>query len=546
MSRRIRIFLAVLLLTPAILLSGLWFFCRIDVPPDKCMVLIRKTGAVLPAGEVIADQGQRGIQRETYGPGRYFLNPLVWDYELHDLVVVSAGDPKTWIDGYVQTSDSPESPRPSGKRPQVGVVVQKVGKSDPEGRPVVDSGYAGIQKQVLTPGTYRLNPYVYKVELFPATVVPLGCAGIVVSQFGTSPDYTTIEDVSIGPDGEPVSTGTRRVQMLAGEGERGVCRDVLQPGVYYLNPYVYRVEIVQVGFNQLEQVKTSQASSSISFPSKDGFTVTVDAIAIWGRDPAHTPEMINRFGSVSKVQELVLANMRSICRNVGSEYESTDFIRGEKRERYQLAVTDTLRNACRQRDIEILITLIHNIEVHSNGPRDMESEDLKSTIQRGFIAREEEISRQAQREAAKIKADLEATRATIEVARETVAADTRKRVAEIAAEADRKAREIRARAEMEIASIDRQIAELEADRTRLLGKARAAVERLTGQAKADGQRMLVDALGGGRAYNLYTFAESFSPEAINLIYAGEGTMWTDLRRLTEANALRDMGDSAEK
>lgn len=539
MSRIIRTILGLAIMVPALVLGFMWFVCRVDVPPTKCLVLIRKTGSPLPPGQVIADKGQRGIQRETLGPGRYFLNPLTWDYELHDLVVVSAGEPSTWRDEYAHSSANPETPQSTGNRPQVGVVVQKVGKPEPNGQPVVDAGFAGIQKQVLTPGTYRLNPYVYKVELFSATVVPLGCAGIVVSQFGNSPGYTVIDDVSIGPDGEPVPTGTRQIQKLAENGERGVCKDVLQPGVYYLNPYVYRVEIVQVGFNQLEQTKSDSAVSTISFPSKDGFTVMVEAIAIWGRDPAHTPEMINRFGSVTKVQELVLANMRSICRNVGSDYESTDFIRGEKRERYQLAVTETLRNACRQRDIEILITLIHNIEVHSNGPKEVDGEDLKSTIQRGFIAREEEISRQAQREAAKINADLEATKAKIEVARETVAADTRKRVAEIQAEADRKAREIQAQTELEVATIDRQIAELDADRTRLLGKARANVERLTAQAKADGQRLLVNALGSGRAYNLYTFAQNFSPEAINLIYAGEGTLWTDLQRMVDVNAARE-------
>ena len=364
-----------------------------------------------------------------------------------------------------------------------------------------------------------------------------GCVGVVTSQLGDMPGVETIEEVSIGPDGEPVKGRTKVVQRLAEEGQRGVLKDVLQPGIYYLNPKVYQIKIVQIGYNQLAQLRTQDLGANIYFPSADGFTIEVEVTVVWGRHPSHTPEMISRFGDVDKIREIILGQVRSICRNIGSEYVSTDFIQGYKREQYQQAVTETLQRVCRERNIEILIALIQNIEVRGGSAVEAEGLDLKQTIQRGFIAAEEDITKQKQRETARVRAELETVKAAIEIAREQISAETRKKVAEIKAEADKKSEEINAQRDLEVAQIERKIAELEADKTRVLGKAGAQVEELLNRAEAGGKRMMVQAFGDGRAYNLYTFAQSFEPESVRLIFAGEGTFWTDLSRLQDAAAL---------
>ena len=41
--------------------------------------------------------------------------------------------------------------------------LRKQGKTPPPGVEVVDPGYKGIQKEVLTPGTYKINPFLYEV-----------------------------------------------------------------------------------------------------------------------------------------------------------------------------------------------------------------------------------------------------------------------------------------------------------------------------------------------------------------------------------------------
>ena len=83
----------------AVALAGAvaWFAFRVYVPEDRCAVLIRNTGRALPAGQLVAtEKGQKGIQEDVLGPGRYFYNPYSWDYQLKPLTVIPSGDPSTW------------------------------------------------------------------------------------------------------------------------------------------------------------------------------------------------------------------------------------------------------------------------------------------------------------------------------------------------------------------------------------------------------------------------------------------------------------------
>jgi regulator of protease activity HflC (stomatin/prohibitin superfamily) len=460
------------LILAAVGLGFAWAFCRVYVRPDECLVLVRKSGAPMPAGQKIAEPGQKGIQREALGPGRYFFLPWKWELEKYPLVEISAGDPATWCEAWASGEPDYTIPTIEGRWPQVGLVTSLAGKPWPHEAEVVDEGFQGIQRRVLTPGTYRLNPRAYRVETVPAVVVPLGCVGVVTSQLGEAPGDEVIEEVGIGPDGEPIKGRARVVQKLAEEGQRGVLRDVLPPGIYYVNPKVHQVKIVQIGYNQISQFRTANLSTDIYFPSADGFTIEIEVTVVWGRHPAHTPEMISRVGDVDKIREIILGQTRSICRNIGSEYVSTDFIQGDKRELYQQAVTETLQRVCQERTIEILIALIQNIEVSGGSATLGDELTLKQTIQRGFIAKEEDLTNQKRRESERVRADLEAARVGIAIVREQISAETRRKVEVTRAEGDKQAREIDAQRDLEVAQIDRQIAELQAEQTRVQGRAR--------------------------------------------------------------------------
>jgi regulator of protease activity HflC (stomatin/prohibitin superfamily) len=540
-----------------------WFTFRIYVPENHCAVLIRKTGDALPSGQLVAlKPGERGIQEDVLGPGRYFRNPITWDWEIKPLEVISSGNPASWE--WIHSLDKGQRDRLRtgkfqfrGEFPEIGVVVRKVGPEAPEGRRIVDrdSAHQGILREVLTPGTYKINPYVYQVERHPAVVIPAGFVGVVTNLFGksvlekggavamgdeSSSSLIAGESHSLGAD-DPVATTQRR---LAEPGARGTQRDVLQPGIYFINPKLQSVTLIEIGFNEFSQVKENESNNLlITFPSDTGYQIRVGVIVVWGIDPKHAADVINEFGNVDRVIDKVIEpQIRSICRNIGSTYSARDFIQGERREMFQRDLTAELQRICRAKNIEILIALVREIEVHAPTATGVEgeevTEDLKRTIQQSHIAIEKQITKDKQREAAAVRAQLEEERKKVEIARENVSAETRVMAADIDANGQKTSAQTLAQADLEVATIQEEVAKLDAQRIEILGRANADVEKLKNGAEAQGYEMLVSALGSGKAYNLYTFAREFKPESIRLFFAGDGTFWTDLSKLEEVGAAK--------
>jgi len=566
-ERMVRIAVAMTLTAIALVGALMWFTFRLYVPETKCAVLIRKSGSALPPGQLVATApGQRGIQEEVLGPGRYFFNPITWDYELRPQTVIPAGNPETWE--WVHSLD--EKQRNAlrggtfsfkGQFPQVGVVTRRVGKAPAAGQAIVSrvSGVQGIVEEVLTPGTYKVNPYVYEVAVHPAVVIPAGFVGVVTNLFEDHRTPVSANSPATHVDGEPPSAprpadategSASHVRSLAEPGQRGTLRDVLQPGVYFINPKLQKVALVEIGFNEYTQTKVSEKQNfQISFPSDTGYLIHVGVTVIWGIHPAHAAEIINEFGNIDTVLDKVIGpQLRSICRNIGSTYSARDFIQGEKRELFQKALAAELQRVCRAKNIEILLALVREIEVHSPASESASgevTEDLKRTIQQSYVSIESQLTKEKQRAAATVRAQLEEERKKVEIARETIQADSRVLVANILATGQKQAAEIDAQAGLEVAQIRRDVAEFAAKRVQILGEANADVEKMKNDARAQGYEMLVGAFGSGHAYNLYTFAENFAPESIQLFYSGEGTFWTDLTRMQDIGAAKLLQSKTE-
>src|ERR1700686_3892680 len=206
------------------LFISIWFYCRIEPPSGYCAVLIRKDGADIPANDIIATSiDQKGIQLEPLSEGRYFRSPVYWAWEIVPLVHIQEGE--------------------------VGVMIRQFGKQPPAGQFIVPQKnpdgtmYRGVIDEPLRPGTYRINPYAYQVEKLPAVKIEPGEVGVVTLRYGPTPAQPNT--------------------ILVKDGERGVQSTPLRPGTYYLNPYIYRVDIVGVQSHKTE--------FEISFLSKDGF-----------------------------------------------------------------------------------------------------------------------------------------------------------------------------------------------------------------------------------------------------------------------------------
>jgi len=190
-----------------ILLTWNAFF--VYVPAGKHLVTIAKNGQPLSEGEVLAEDGQKGIQKAVKGEGWHFVLPIVYATEIHDNTII-----------------------PPGK---VGIVTARGGTPLPAGRLLAEegdhgilSGEKGIRRHVLPPGTYRLNTHGVDIQLIDATEIKPGFVGVLRRL--------------LGKDGQG--------RFATQPDEKGILRDVLQPGLYYINTKEFEVVNAEVGIIQ--------------------------------------------------------------------------------------------------------------------------------------------------------------------------------------------------------------------------------------------------------------------------------------------------------
>jgi regulator of protease activity HflC (stomatin/prohibitin superfamily) len=113
---------------------------QFEVPEGKIGIRVALSGKELPAGQVLAEPGQKGILRGVLKPARYPYNPYAEAIELHEPVTV-----------------------PAGYRGVVTLLAGSTPKKPNEF--LVEPGERGVQQATLDPGTYFLNPYETRVSL---------------------------------------------------------------------------------------------------------------------------------------------------------------------------------------------------------------------------------------------------------------------------------------------------------------------------------------------------------------------------------------------
>ena len=546
-----------------------WTVMRVYVPQDEALMVINKFGDPLPPERIAVPRGEnhfKGVQEELLGPGRYFINPVEYDTQTVKLTDIPAGDPQAWKfnrDGKLTDENA---------QPMVGLVACKQGNTPPPGVEVVDPGFKGIQKEVLTPGTYKINPHLYSVTLVPAVVVPPGYVGVSTRLTGdrgpsTSVTLSEIRASTTGPTTQFADVPTTHEapsRLITGATQRGVLKTVLQPGIYYVNPRLIKVDVVPVGYDAITlehtaevttyqnrdnsrrsrvtnnatdaQGNPTQAGTSVRFYSADGYLVEADLTLVWGVSPADAPEIVANVGNWDNVRtNIIEPAMKAACQNVGAKFTSKELIQGTTRSKFQDELSDSLERSVANRSVHVLLALIRNITIKDNTGKD-QTNGLLATIQRANIEVENDLTNKQKTVTAVTAAKLQEALKSVDVARETVSSETGVKVANIGADGAKKAAEIDAERDLEIAKVNLEIANLDAKRTQILGKAQADVAKMKNDAEAKGAKMLVDAFGSPQAYNLYTFAKNFAPTDLKLIFAGPGTFWTDLKSFQDIGA----------
>ena len=476
-----------------------WTICRTEVPPGQSLLLRYKGPFPFAIGKVEqAPDGtlvkldasgrprQVGILEAMPGPGRHFYSPLEYESELVPDVIVKPG--------------------------KIGLVTAKVGRSPAGGSYLVDNEEErGVWRRVLTPGRYRFNKYGYDVVLKDVdacvetrpksakrpgdpTLIPPGYVGVVTNKIGNP---KTDED-------------------------QGIQDDILQPGIYFLNPEEKRVDVISVGYSETTlMVKTRDGSgiggmgdrlgaslakdpeyvpdTGIEFPSNDGFPIHLDYTAIWGIMPDQAPDVVRQFGTLKDVeQKVILPQIGSICRLHGSKKGAVDLLVGDTREQFQTDTAEELSAVLTRKNLTLLFGLTRHIYVPNQ---------VREPIQKARIAEELTKTREQEQLTAKAQADLSEAKAKVVQEQDRTKAETEKMIAQVTAEGEKKAREIEATTERARAEIDAKTAIVQAQITKALGEANAKTLELSNQAEAERFRQYVRSLGGPDAYNRYVFAE---------------------------------------
>lgn len=404
------IILLMLLFVPAFI----WLGCRIEPGNGEIAVLIRKTGKPLPPNETIArEPGQKGIQLDVLGEGRYFRNPYTWTWEIVPITEVPAG--------------------------KFAVLVRKYGEDLTDGR-IISTGEnsKGIVPEVLGTGRHRINPYAYEVRLFDDIHILPGNIGVITNLTG--------DDIFTGHGND---FELQRGFLVSNE-RKGIVKDILKEGTHRINPFIYNVITVNIQSQRHE----FSGEDAISFLTMDGFSVSLEGTVEFNIKAEEAPRLLQSIGDMEDIlKKIILPSVHGFARIEGSKKGATEFIVGESRRVFQSDLEKYLKDNCLKWGIVINSVLIRDIIV---------PQEIAGIIRSRELAQQEARKYQQEIERARSEAELARQNSLAEQNLSKIAAETEKVTAIIKAKQKGQEGEIAAEMELKVAEIGLKTAQAEA------------------------------------------------------------------------------------
>jgi len=253
----------VLIVVVVLLLPGLKLITDYEVG----ILTKRMFGRKMPQGQVVARNGEIGVQANTLMPGLYWRIPIIWKIQ------------KTAVTEILPT--------------EVGIVESIDGKAIPRGRLLGDDiecnhfqdakmflengGMKGPQVAILRPGIYRINRYAFKVTKSSITEVPGENIGVAIANDGLPlpSGYIVAPRPPEMPTKDcPNAKNHRYYQdgqaFLNSNGYRGPQLDTLQPGRYYINPLLFKVDLYTVAEVPPGYVAVLRSNVGMELEKKEG------------------------------------------------------------------------------------------------------------------------------------------------------------------------------------------------------------------------------------------------------------------------------------
>ena len=292
----------------------------------------------LPEGRIIALEGQKGPQARILGPGFHF-SPFIrvlYDVEQYPTLKIPEGS-------YGEITSLDGAPMPDGMFIAPAIPDDKVSAMLDAKTYLQNGGYRGPQETVLKPGSYRINRYLFDVEISPntkATIIPAGHVGVVKSNVKKPGTNCVSEKVSAST----LANGALSVPLVT-KGCVGIWKEPLFPGAYYLNHKAYEVTLVDTRVQTWEykggytkrhidlsvdqqgniqqnkrstnEVTPKSAADRAVFVKVEGWDIPVELRALVQVSPENAPVVVGSVGGLGQIENRILTPaIRSIVRNV--------------------------------------------------------------------------------------------------------------------------------------------------------------------------------------------------------------------------------------
>lgn len=448
---------------------------QIEVPTGQMAILVKKTGKdIVNNDEVAPDESYKGIQRDVLTEGRYFRNPYFWEWKIVDQVEIKNGELGVLIS--LSGDDLPYGEFLARLDPSTNQPVTK-----------------GIVTDVLRPGRYPVHPDLYSVEQAPPVTIPAGYKGVVTNLAGQPP---------ANPN-----------RLLVEAGQRGVQPEALDPGTYYINPYMQKISLVDCRSQRFNLAE----NKDMGFPSKDGFWVTLDGIVEFRVNPDRVAEVYVIYNEDANgpsideelINKVILPNARSFCRLEGSNELGREFISGGTRTLFQEKFQEALQKACEPLGIEIIQALITRINPPQQIAKPVREREIAKQQEKQY---REQIEQQTAEQRLAVEGELIKQRQALVQAEQKVVGLT------TAAKREQEVSVTEAKQRRRVAELQLQAAE---DKTAAIlsrGKAAADVVTFNNEAEAAGWRQSVQAFSqDGAAFADFVLFQKLSSAYRNIM-----------------------------
>jgi uncharacterized membrane protein YqiK len=577
----------------------LWLCGVIVVPNDSIGVVTKKFSVLgthrnLPDGSIVALNGEAGFQADTLAPGLHVgLWPAQYKVELVKFLTVPPGKV-----GCVEACD--------GKPLSTGRIIARQVSCDAfqDARAFLQGGgERGPQMALIGPGTYRINPLLFRVELANAVDIPDNKVGIVTTREGAAlaqgdiagltvaghdmfqspqafidrggtkglqeqvllsgryfinPRFATIEMVDmfevpiahvgvvisyVGGEGKDVTGDQFKHGNLVSKGEKGVWVEPLDPGKYPINPYTHKVSNVPTA-----NVVLNWATGKTEAHKLDA---NLSTICVRSADGFKFNLDVSQIIHIPRNDApKVIARFGGMAALVTQVLEPTigNYFRNAAQ---GSDIIDFLKKRSVRQD-EARHAISTALKEYNVGAVDtligdiVPPDELMKTLTDRKIAEQERVTYETQRQAQEVKQQLQQATALAATQAKVVDAERQVAIAQFNAQAGVRSAEGSAQAKTINADADAQVKKIiaDADATvlRTVGHAEAAKTQAVGAAEAEVIKLKIASMESGN-YAMVQVAEALAKAGVKLVpdivAGGGGSAGGTLVDVLLANVIRD-------